>query len=449
MPANRRSSLASVSLVVLASLSSAALANADVVIDWNRYALNAIRIGGGTAPRVFTSRYAAIVHVAMFNAVNGIEGRYEKYDPDGSLKERPAAGASKRAAAAQAAHDTLRNLFPAPQLADLDAQLTASLASIKADKLEEGDVAAGIAWGKRTATHAWDLRKGDDLKNKLPYPYGGMWQPTQPNPTADATAWQLADFNPWVMGNSGQFLGTLPGPPALTSGQYAADFNETRTTGRGVPFPPKSPFVTMPPTSTREQRIALFWHGDTALYWNRIAGQASEAAHLSLTQNARLFALLNIAMADAAIACWNAKYHFEFWRPITAITLTGSDPADKSWTPYLVVTPAHPEYPSGHSTVSGAAVAVLGRLFGDGTSFSVDSELLPGVIRSFKRFSDALAEIHDARVWGGIHFRSACRDGSIMGQAVGALVLSEALRPVDQDDNEDDSDHGHRDHDHR
>ena len=107
--------------------------------------------------------------------------------------------------------------------------------------------------------------------------------------------------------------------------------------------------------------------------------------------------------------------------------------SDPSWTPYLVVTPSHPEYPSGHSTVSGAAVVVLGRFFCKNTSFSVDSETLPGVIRSFKRFSDALAEIHNARVWAGIHFRSACRDGSIMGQAVGALVLENALQPLDDD----------------
>jgi membrane-associated phospholipid phosphatase len=444
----------SVSALLLAlSLVFAVSSSADVVIDWNRNALNAIRIGGGIAPRVFTSRFAAIMHAAVFNAVNGIEGRYAPYDPNSSLPAAPA-GASKRAAAVQAAYATLLGVLPS-QVADLKAERAASLELIAADETAES-IALGIEWGDTVAAHALALRSGDVLAS-TPWADNlaiGKWQRTLPNLAAASTP-QLASFTPWVMGSASQFLGTLPGPPALTSPQYAADFNETKTMGRGVRFPapfPSGAYITTLPTSTPEQRIAVFWNGDTALFWNRIAEQVSEASHLSLSQNARLFALLNIGMADAAIACWNAKYHFEFWRPIKAIPFMASDDnpetqSDPSWTPYLVVTPSHPEYPSGHSTVSGAAVVVLGRFFGKNTSFSVDSETLPGVIRSFKRFSDALAEIHDARVWGGIHFRSACRDGSIMGQAVGDLVLKNALQPLDDDDDDDgggNGGHGHK-----
>jgi hypothetical protein len=241
---------------------------ADVVIDWNRNALNPIRIGGGIAPRVFTSRFAAIMHVAVFNAVNGIEGRCARYDPHLTLPAAPA-GASKRAAAVQAAYATLLGVLPS-QTADLKAERAASLELIVADESAES-IALGIEWGNTVATHTLALRSGDVVAN-TPWADNlaiGKWQRTLPNLAAASTP-QLASFTPWVMGSAGQFL---------------------------------------------EQRLAVFWNGDTALFWNRIAEQVSEASHLSLSQHARLFALLNIGMADAAIACWNAKYHFEFWRP--------------------------------------------------------------------------------------------------------------------------------------
>ena len=156
---------------------------------------------------------------------------------------------------------------------------------------------------------------------------------------------------------------------------------------------------------------------------------------LSLVDTARLFGLLNVAMADAAVACWDSKYRFVFWRPVTAIQegesdgndATGGDPA---WTPLLVVTPAHPEQPSGHSTVSGAATAVLGALLGDDTPFTVDSEVAGSHTRSFSSFAAALAEIHDARVFGGIHFRTACRLGSRLGANVADWVMTHAMTPL-------------------
>jgi membrane-associated phospholipid phosphatase len=189
--------------------------------------------------------------------------------------------------------------------------------------------------------------------------------------------------------------------------------------------------------SSDQSELALFWNGNTALYWNRIAAQVSVQRSLSLTQNAHLFALLNVAMADAGIACWDAKYRYVFWRPITAIRegeLDGNsatDP-DPTWTPWLdffkTGTPAHPEYPSGHSTVSGAAATILASKFGDNTPVTVTSDVRPGT-RSFSSFSAVTAEIADARVFGGIHFRISCIRGNALGKAVARYVLHHAMRP--------------------
>ena len=187
-----------------------------------------------------------------------------------------------------------------------------------------------------------------------------------------------------------------------------------------------------------QSELALFWAGNTALYWNRIAVQLSADASLSFEQNARLFALLNVTMADAAIACWDSKYRYVFWRPITAFR-TGVDsfPADPTWEPWLDTstfvppgipgTPPHPEYPSGHSTVSGSAAAILAAEFGGNSSFTVTSDVRPGT-RSFTSFTDAVDEIANARVFGGIHYRTSCVRGNQLGQAVADYVSSHAFR---------------------
>jgi hypothetical protein len=189
-----------------------------------------------------------------------------------------------------------------------------------------------------------------------------------------------------------------------------------------------------------QTELALFWNGNTPGYWNRIARATSIERNMTLSENARLFALLNAAMADAAIACWEAKYYYVFWRPITAIVLADLDgnpatDADPAWIPLLQtvppgITPNFPEYPSGHSTVSAAAARILAATFGDKTPFSVDSEKLPGVIRSFPSFSQSVLEINDARVFGGIHFRNACLDGNVMGQSIAEFVLQNAAQSL-------------------
>lgn len=185
------------------------------------------------------------------------------------------------------------------------------------------------------------------------------------------------------------------------------------------------------PRSADQSELALFWAGNTPLYWNRIALQIAAARSLSLTRNAHLFAQLNISMADAGIACWDSKYRYVFWRPITAIRDPTSPNQDPTWTPWLdffpAGTPSHPEYPSGHSTVSGAAAFVLAKAFGDNTAFTVTSEVRTGT-RSFSSFSAAVAEIADARVFGGIHYRNSCVRGNLLGQSVAHYVLTHSMR---------------------
>ncbi len=187
---------------------------------------------------------------------------------------------------------------------------------------------------------------------------------------------------------------------------------------------------------TADQTLAArFWNASTpAYFWDTLAVTLAAQHHATLSENARLLALTNIAMADAAITCWEAKYHYVTWRPVTAIPLADTDgnpatTADPSWTP-LLTTPNFPEYPSGHSTVSGAAATVLASFFGNGTSFSLDSDVMLGVTRSFSSFSAALDEVKDARVFAGIHYRTACVDGQATGTEIANYVLANSLLPV-------------------
>jgi hypothetical protein len=229
-------------------------------------------------------------------------------------------------------------------------------------------------------------------------------------------------MTPWAIASQAQFL--APGPPSLTSAQYTTDLNESQLMGS----------VGSSARTDDQTLFSRFWNGNTPGFWNRTAVQLAERYDLSLLEKAHLLALMNIAEADAIICCWQAKYTYVFWRPITAIRLADTDGnagtvADPVWTP-LLITPAHPEYPSGHSTASGAASAVLAAFFGDNNDFSVTSEFTPGVTRNFTSFSGAELEVRDARVFGGIHFRTACIDGQALGKRVAAYVLANALRPI-------------------
>src|ERR1700739_4081143 len=316
----------------------------------------------------------------------------------------------------------------------LKTQHDASLAALASTEKAQS-IAAGVAWGQTVADAIWTWRLTDGFAPAPPPFLGvqsivgtqaaiGAWRPTPqglPNqlPGAPGAGPQFATMTPWVLTRPSQFR--LPPPPALDNRQYAADLEELFKMG-----------VYSGSGRTQDQSdLALFWAGNTPLYWNRIAAQLSVERGLSFTSTAHLFALLNVSMADAGIACWDGKYRYVFWRPITAIR-EGIIPADSdpAWIPWLdffpAGTPAHPEYPSGHSTVSGSAAFILAAVFGDDTPFTVTSDVRPGT-RSFPSFSAATAEIADARVFGGIHYRTSCVRGNMLGQAVAGYISTHAM----------------------
>jgi membrane-associated phospholipid phosphatase len=415
-------------MLLVARPMSVSAATPDPVLEWIGI-MNDTVLAGGTNPLV-TSRQVALVSSSVFDAVNGIE---ERFQPIHVTAEAPR-HASVRAAAIQAAYAMLLKLYPA-QSDLLTTHHDASIAAITGEKPQS--IAAGMAWGQKVADSIWDWRSTDGF-NPTPPPFVGVlglvgmppaigvWRPT-PLLNAPGAGPQFASMTPWTMKRASQFRPAPP--PALTSSTYTADYNETKSMGA---------FADSPRTADQSD-LALFWAGNTPLYWNRIASQIAAARNLSLTENAHLFAQLNLAMADAGIACWDAKYRYVFWRPITAIRGGDTDnndatTVDPNWTPWLDAlppgTPAHPEYPSGHSTVSGAAAFVLETRFGDNTAFTVSSELPLAKTnpRSFSSFSAATAEIADARVFGGIHYRNSCVQGNAVRRAVADYVLSHAMR---------------------
>ena len=421
-------------------------AKADEVTAWNetlfRSALVAV-----TSP-LNVGRFAALVQAAVFDAVNGIDRRYTP------IHVAPAgpAGASRAAAAAQAAYVILSKGYgqggvftPPNQQATLDADLTASLARIAA-RDNAASIASGRTWGQTVADAIWTWRLTDGFSLAPPTNTGssalGQWRPT-PNAPYPGTSTpfvgypQYVTMTPWAIESPSQFRPA--GPPALTSAQYARDFNETKLMGR----------QTSTARSSDQTVYSWFWQTGTAPYlWNHVAVsllQRRDDDHDdqnddrgsrgdTLLRNARVLASLDVAMADAAIGCWDAKAAYNFWRPITAIRETADDgnPAttpDPGWTP-LFATPAHPDYPSGHSCVSGAATTILANEFGEHTRFDVTSDLLLSVTRSFHTFTDALEEVKNARIFAGIHFRTACEDGTILGKGVAQFVLDHKFQRV-------------------
>jgi len=405
-------------------------APSDPVLEWIGV-MNTTVLTAGTAPNV-TGRVVALVSASVFDAVNGIEPRFRP------LHVRPDAphNASQRAAAIQAAYAILMNLYGTQQGAILTSQHDASLAALASTEKPES-IAAGVAWGQSVADAIWAWRLTDGFAPTPPPFFGvqsiagtpnslGFWRPTPPANASGATP-QLATITPWVLTRPSQFR--LPFPLALNSPEYAADLNEVREMGS----------LSSTSRSSEQTEVALFWALNTPLAWNRVAAQLAAARGLSLTENAHLFAVLNVTLGDAIMACWDSKYRYIFWRPVTAIR-AGAAPGDPdaNWRPLLdslTGTPAHPEYPSAHSTYSGAAAFILAAIFGENTPFSVTSEIRPGT-RSYASFPEAIAEIADARVFGGIHLRSSCARGNSLGRAVADYVSRHAMRARGDDQDE-------------
>jgi len=416
----------------------------DPVLEWIAVANDTI-LAAHTSPPV-AGRQMAVIAASMFDAVNGIEGHYNPIHVTG----KPRGSVSAPAAAIQAAYASLIKTYSSPaQVASLTARRDASLAVLASGGgSSASSIQAGVVWGQAVADQMADWRSSDGFTPPAPPFLGvlgivgkpaaiGAWRPTpfgNGAPGAPGANYELATTTPWVLTRPSQFRPPLM--PALTSAEYAADYNEVKTMGA----------LTGSLRSSDQSDLALFWAGATPLYWNRAALQLAPSRALTLSQNARLFARLNLAMFDTFIACWDAKYRYVTWRPIDAIRggdLDGNDgtQVDAAWRPWFDVvptgTPAIPEYPSGHSAVSGAAGFVLAAAFGDNTPFSLTSEILPGTQRVYASFSAAVADVNDARVFAGIHFRTACVRANALGQTVAQFVLQNAARSKDgEGDNE-------------
>ena len=402
----------------VAGFGKAETANPNVVIDWNHTMLATLAAANVPAPPAV--RYAGIVQAAVFDAVNGIDRRYTP------IHVAPAAprGASRQAAAIAAAYTALVLLLPAQTLS-LDAARAASMASLGGDD-ESQSIARGVQWGTTVANQIVAWRSTDGFSTILgAYPIvnaPGHWQPTPPGFSTNPVFRTLAITTPVAMTSPSEFRPA--GPPALTSALYTADFNEVKAWG-SLTGSLRTPYQT---------ETAKLWQLDTATaIWNRAADSLAVEHHMGLLASARLLALMNLSQLDAVIAVWEAKQFFDRWRPITAIQQAASDgnpdtSPDLSWAP-LLPTPVHQEYPSGHSGVSGAAATVLASFFGEHTSFTVTSNGVPGASRSFTSFSDAVAQVADARVFAGFHFRFSCDDASHMGTEAANLVLTKLMLP--------------------
>jgi membrane-associated phospholipid phosphatase len=394
--------------------------NSDVVIDWNATLLKAIQVERTSPPSA--SRHMAMVHAAIYDAVNGIIGTYNPY----LVNQTAPVGASPEAAVAAAAHRVLVNLYPNQQ-AIFDAALTDSLANITDGPAKD----TGIAYGQQVASAILEERSTDGSNQTANYTPGtdlGDWQPTPP-PVAPPLSPHWGSVTPFTMSSGSQFR--PDGPPALNSQEYANDYNQVKELGKSDSS-----------TRTADQtEIALFWADGSGTFtppgdWNQIAEQLSAVPGRSLIENARLFALLNIGLADAGIACWDSKYTYNFWRPVTAIRSGDNDNnpqtfGDPNWTP-LLATPPFPEYMSGHSTFSGTGSTILAGLLGNNISFSTSSLGFPGIQRSFESFDAAASEAGISRIYGGIHFLSANEDGLATGRALGTYVLENFLKQKDE-----------------
>ena len=393
-------------------------AGADVVTDWNSAALDSIRSGNTPPPRA--SRALAILHASIHDAVNGISRTHEQYAVVSSVP----ASASKEAAASAAAYHVLANLFPSRQPI-FETLHESTLATIRDSPQKH----AGIAWGEAVAAKMIALRANDGADSIVSLPGGngpGIWTPTGPGFTPYVLP-QWGFVTPFVMSSGSQFRPS--GPPVLSSSQWAADFNEVKALGSATSL-----------TRTADQtEIALFWADGAGTHtppghWNAIAQHVSAAQGNTLDENARMFALLNLAMADAAISAWDAKYHYNFWRPVSAIPNGGIDgndatQEDLTWVS-LIGTPPFPDYTSGHSTFSGAASRVLALFYGtDAVSFTIGCDALPDVFRTFSSFSAASDEAAESRLYGGIHFRTANQHGLESGLGIGELTVTNYLTP--------------------
>ncbi|MCI0534748.1 MAG: vanadium-dependent haloperoxidase [Verrucomicrobiales bacterium] len=395
---------------------SSGATHAELVTVWNDLTLRAIRYAN--VPPPMAVRQMAVVHLTAYDAANGVERRYKSFQIEAAPKD-----CSLEASVSSAAYYSLRTLFPkSAESCDSHYRAIRSVIPNTAAKTN------GIEWGKHVAKEFLQLRQFDGAGQSTSYnneTRPGYWQRTLPNFDKPLLP-NWGHVQPFAIRSVEEFR--PPPPPALTSTEWATQCNLVKQIG-----------ATNSTVRTPEQReIALFWADGPNTetppgHWNKIAQQVIEKKGYDIIESARLFAALNVAMADAAIVCWDAKYFYNFWRPITAIRAGDTDDnpetePDANWLP-LIPTPPFPEYTSGHSTISGAAAAVLGELTGtDEFPFITTTDGLPGVVRRFRRFSDAAKEAGMSRIYGGIHFPAANEQGLECGKKIGLYVSQHLFR---------------------
>jgi len=401
------------------------------VLDWNQIFVDTL-IATNTA-NALSQRLGAIVHTAIFDALNGIEQRYTPI----FVQTKAPDASSRRAAVIAAAHTALVGLFPSQQAA-LDARYTASLAALS-DRCDDPGHSAkraarctsrierGIAWGIEVAQAVLVWRAGDGFSASYPPFTGGnavgQWRPTPPA-NAPMSAQGLAFTAMFVLANNTQFE---PGPPrSLMSATYTNDFDTVKALGRNTGS-----------TRTDDQTaLALFWDGNASVHWNQAANQIARAHQLSNSAANRLLAVLNIAMADTAFTTWNGKRFYGgvptevTWRPVTSIPLADTDGnpgtvPDPGWLP-LITTPAHPEYPAGHPSQNGAGATVLLSQFGPQQTFTLTTTGQPS--RTYTSIADARSDGNNARVWGGMHYPSTVAISDAEGEAIANYVNQHAMQ---------------------
>jgi PAP2 superfamily len=419
----RRALLACAATV--AALAVPAVAQADVLNDWNVIAQNHAVTLRPTAHG--QTRGIAMVQGAVYDAVNAIDRGHQPYLLNvNGVRAQPWASAD--AAIATAAHHVLVALVAPAQVAGLDAAYQATLAGIPDGMVKP----EGIRVGAAAAAAMLEARATDGFLAPFDFnlvigPDAGEWRPLTPT-TLDPDAW-VGNLKPFLIDSPSQFRSK--GPNALTSKKYEKDFDEVKSLG-----------ALNSTTRTADQTTAaIFWQFAPAVLWNRVTREVSANRELDVVDEARLLAMVNLAAADGAISCWNDKWFWHFWRPRAAIQEAANDGnpdtvGDPSWEPLFhpstqttppLATPPFPDHPSGHGCVSGSVLITLREFFGtDKITFDVHSGRFPvgdpRETRHFDRFSDALQEIIDARVWGGIHFRTADVQGAVIGKKVARYV---------------------------
>ena len=413
--------IAALAAANLAPVMAEATKPVSQVVQWNQTLLVIVRTPGAQPATIHPTRSFAIMHAAIYDAVNAIEGTRQPY----LVRLGASHFASQEAAAAAAAYEVLVKLYPSFQ-ATLDAQLQQALA-----QLPSRGKADGISIGNTVADRILALRSNDGSNAQpIPYVFGnapGDYQSTPPNFPKQPQFTHWSRVTPFALESASQFR--PGGPPRLTGDRYSDAFDQVKLLG-----------IAGSTTATPDQALTgRFWNGAIQNYWNEIAQTASLAHSLTTAQNARLFALLNLSFADGVIAFYDAKYTYNFWRPVTAIRAATADgnpdtEADPNWLPEVGNTTPDPSYPGAHAVISAAGAEVLISFFHtDHLEFSVTSEVMPGVERSFITFPAAAEEATLSRIFAGVHFLFDLTTGQRLGSDIADFIVDNFLTSRDRD----------------